>query len=154
MEQSVEQLDQKIRSWISRGYDISERCLMMASPFLLGIGGAVSSLLRLPGAIEIMLLIASVDFMFLSMRSTVHLSESIHNKQFAQAVLFALIAIPTTIFVLSTLAAAAVGDKLPFDAHQLVWFHFGVVCAALVYTIALYPWYVSGRAFDLELQAY
>jgi hypothetical protein len=153
MEQNFVKLDRKMKRWFTLGYDGIERCLMLVSPFVLGIGGAVSSLFHLPGVIDIMLLIACFDFMFLSIRSVVHIIVSIQNKRIVRAILFALIAIPTNTFVLYTVGMGSVGEKLPLSGSQLVWFQFAMVCAALVYTIALYPWYVSGRAFQIELQA-
>jgi hypothetical protein len=153
MEQNLEKFDHTMKRWYRLGFDGLERALMLASPFLLGIGGAVSSLLRLPWTIEVMLLIACFDFVFLSIRSMVHIIVSLQNKRFVHAVLFALIAIPTTAFVLYSTAAGSAGEKLPLSGSQLVWFQLAMVCAALVYTIALFPWYVSGRAFRIELQA-
>ena len=152
MEQKLKNLDLAMHRWFNLAYNAFERCLMLASPFILGIGGAVSSLLHLPGAIDIMLLVACFDFMFLSIRSTLHILVSIENKRFVRAVLFALIAIPTAAFVMYTTAAGSVGEKLPLNGSQLVWFEFGMVSAALVYTICLFHWYLSGRAFNLKQQ--
>jgi hypothetical protein len=150
MERNLVNLDRKMKRWFTLGYDGIERCLMLASPFILGIGGAVSSLLHRPDAIDIMLIIVCIDFMFLSIRSTMHVFMSIENKRFVRAVLFALIAIPTNAFVLCMVGMGSVNEKLPFNGIQLAWFHLGMVCTAIIYTICLFHWYLSGSAFDLK----
>jgi hypothetical protein len=141
------EVSDRFQRWMYKWWGISERYVMIVSPFIFAIG-IVLTVFRVPYVFEGITLLASLDLTLLSYRLTAHALKNLYKKQYKKALLFGIVALPLVGLVIWSIALGSMGETIPLSGTQLALFQLLMIVVATLLSTSLFQWYRTGKALQ------